>query len=94
MILETTYTKDADERLDYLLDFTDLLQSGEVIASHTVIASDAAVLHSSVLGTKAVTVWLHAGTPGQSYTVTVRVTTNSAPTARIFERSFGLGITS
>lgn len=98
--IQSTFTKDSDERLDYLVNFDALLQGGESIASHTASATDSAgtsaasLIHTSVGAARSVTVWLTGGTAGTTYIVTVKVTTDSAPTARIFERSFALAIES
>lgn len=51
----TTWDKYHDEQKIYVLDFTDLLDSGETIASHTWLCSGPTMV-SSVLATPVITV--------------------------------------
>lgn len=71
------YTKDSNAKLDFAIDWTPWLQSGDTIttATWTVPAGiTQATPAPSVTGGKA-TIWLEGGTVGASYAVTCRVTT-------------------
>ena len=78
--------KDPNAVLDYQWSWADWLAAGEAIASHTVVAETGITVDSSVADSNAVTVWLSGGTAGESYEVTVRVTTNNV-TPRTDDRS-------
>ncbi len=85
--------KDPGERLDYLYDFTELLESGETLTalnSTTVSPTGVMTVEASgiVAASKKVQVILSGGTAGQDYVVSVNVTTSAGgPPTRIFERS-------
>lgn len=87
--------KDPGEVLDYAIDFVNLLASGENLTGTPTVAitptgavDDLAVVAGTIniVGT-AVVFFLEDGVPGRTYTVTVGVDTDAAPTARRFERS-------
>lgn len=88
----TTFTKDPDAVLDYLIDFaqlrngrglTDYLQAGETISTAVVTSSsvDITIDSSSRTDTNSsVTIWLSGGVLNFSYDITVRITTSDART--------------
>lgn len=75
-----TATKDPDATLDYAIDWSEWIASGDSLASAvwTVSGADSAVVLSNdaVVGSVA-TVWVAGGTAGRSYTLNCRVTTNA-----------------
>lgn len=88
------YKKDPDAVLDYTFDFAaltngsdtspqaaDYLQAGEKLASHQIVADSGITVESSSIvdNDTRVVVWLSGGTPGTSYTVTCRTTTDNTP---------------
>lgn len=73
------YIKDPQATLDYVIDWTSWLATGETITAFTVTVPTGltqATPAPSSTGT-VVTVWLAGGTAGQRYTVTVHVTTSA-----------------
>jgi hypothetical protein len=92
--LHTFPVKDPGDSLDYSWDFTNLLESAEMISainSATVVGPTTApplniVSSGIVSGGKIVTLQIDGGVSCNKYTVTVNVTTD-AGTPRTFERS-------
>jgi hypothetical protein len=81
--------KDPSDVVDYILDFTQLLQA-DTISTATVTATEVTVDSSSVSGNK-VTIFVSGGNDGRTGVVTTKiVTTNSTP--RTFERSFRIKV--
>jgi hypothetical protein len=79
--------KDPTDVLDYVMDFTPLLQT-DTISTHTVTVTNV-TLDSSSVTNNVVTMYLSGGTAGTTAKVTVKiVTTNS----RTYERSFKIKI--
>ncbi len=76
MILDT-YTKQPAEVLDYDIDYTDWLETGDTIASKTVTAETGLTVDSSAIwgADKKVKVWLSGGTDATTYKVTVTIVT-------------------
>lgn len=76
MILDT-YTKQPAEVLDYDIDYTDWLETGDTIASKTVTAETGLTVDSSAIwgASKKVKVWISGGTNGTTYKVTVTIVT-------------------
>ena len=85
------FRKDPDATLDYVWDWTDWLQEGEGISSHTVEVPDGITLDETSADGEKVKAWLSGGTAGETYTVTCRITTNSTP-ARTDDRSIRLWV--
>jgi hypothetical protein len=77
-----TFTKDPQAVLDYKFDWSQWLQSGEVITSHSVAASTGISVDSSSVtdSDTSVTAWLSGGTDVIQYIVTCTITTNAART--------------
>ena len=76
--------KQPNERHPINIDFTNLLDVGETIASKTATAVDSAavdktstVVHSSEIDGSKIVVVVKAGTDGESYKITIRATTSS-----------------
>lgn len=67
--------KDANEVLDYELDWSARLKSGDTIQSATWIVPDGIVKDSDSHTDTAVTIWLSGGTTNETYTLTSRVVT-------------------
>ena len=69
-----TFTKDPDSVLDYIMDFSDWLDT-DTITSHTVTVDSGITKDSSSNTTTTVTAWISGGTAGNTYDVTFRITT-------------------
>lgn len=67
--------KDPSDTLDYKFDFSELLQPGETIASHLVVAPGCIVGSEDVVG-DAVVAWISGGTLGTVVKATCHITTN------------------
>lgn len=92
--IHTFPVKDPGDRLDYTLDFTELLDATEQISTQMasiepVTATPLVLEFSTILvGGKKVAFMVSGGEPCTTYTVTVRATTDQGgPPTRIFERS-------
>lgn len=70
--------KDPDAVLDFVFDFAILgwLESGESITAYTVTADAGITVESDSNDGTAITVWLSGGTAGETYAVTVHITTS------------------
>lgn len=77
--------KDPDEVLDYQIDWSSNLDSGDTISTSTFTAATGLTKDSESNTTTASTVWLSGGTFGKSYLVTCRIVTAQARTKeRVF----------
>jgi hypothetical protein len=74
-----TFSKDPDDVLDYVFDWSTWL-GADTIASDTVTVATGLTKDSDSNTTTAVTVWLSGGTPGTSYKVTSKITTAAGRT--------------
>jgi len=74
------FYKDPDAVLDYVFDWSDWLETGETISSHTVTALTGITKDSDAESSGLVTVWLSAGTAGKEYTVACEIVTSSLRT--------------
>ncbi len=83
-----TFTKDPNAVLDYSIDWTRWLAGDQLTASEWIVASGLAKMADSKTATSA-TIWLSGGTPGQSYSVTNRITTAAGRTE---DRSFTIRV--
>ena len=86
-------TKDPDDVLDYTLDWSLRLVTGDDITT-SVWFTDSATspgleMDSDTFDGNSATVWLSGGIPGTTYIVTNRVTTNAA---RIMDQSVKLKV--
>lgn len=79
------FYKDPDATLDYTLDWSEWMVSGDEItdADFIVPAGLTKVVESN--DTTKTTVWLSGGTVGQSYSIVCRITTSGG---RIDDRTF------
>ena len=75
-----TFRKDPDSVLDYVMDYTDWLPTGDTIDSHTVTVDSGITLDSSSNTTTAVTAWLSGGTAGNVYSITYQAVTSGGRT--------------
>lgn len=80
--------KDAQEELDYQVDFTSLL-AGDTIATVTWTVPAGLTLESQSNTPTVATVWLSGGSDGISYTVVCTITTAGG---RTFEQSVKIKI--
>ena len=75
------YTKDPDAVLDYSIDWSAWLPTGDTITASTYTvnsdAADAIVVDDTSFNTTTTTVWLSGGVAGQTYTVTNHITTSA-----------------
>ncbi|MNN93971.1 hypothetical protein D3C81_2125160 [compost metagenome] len=86
-----TVRKRDDDRLDYDVDFSKWLSSGDSITEATAVATpDGLTLDPATFSGTTVKVWLAGGTTGASYDVDVTVTTAQG---RVKEVTFNLRIT-
>lgn len=77
-------TKDPSDVLDYEVDWSSWLATGDEIVSvtNTITGDDSAlVIDTESNTTSAATVWLSGGTVGRTYTVTCRIITAGGRTA-------------
>jgi hypothetical protein len=71
--------KQSGETLDYDVDYTDWFENRtDDAASHTATAETGITVVTSSLASQIVRVVLSGGTDGETYKITVRVTTNAA----------------
>jgi len=80
-----TFTKDPNEVLDYVVDWTSWLGGADTIATSAFTVPTGLTLTSSSNTSTTATVWLSDGIATQSYTVTNQVVTAGG---RTVERSF------
>lgn len=69
-----TFVKDPDEVLDYIRDWSALLD-GDTISTSTWTADDGIIVDSSSNTTTTATIWLSGGTVNQNYSVVNRIVT-------------------
>lgn len=83
------FSKQPSEDLDYDIYFDEWMPAGDHIASVAVTADVGVTTHDTTFDPSAhvVKVWVSGGTSGQTYKVTVKVTTASSP-ARVKEQDF------
>jgi hypothetical protein len=69
------FKKDPSAVLDYSIDWTPWLPSGDTIATSTWVAETGITIDSTANSTTKTTVWLSGGTAGTIYKVTNTITT-------------------
>jgi hypothetical protein len=79
-----TYTKDSDATLDYALDWSSWLQTGETISVVVWTVPSGITKVSQSESTTAAVIWLSGGTIGSDYNVACKITTSAG---RIDERT-------
>jgi hypothetical protein len=88
--MEALYYKDPDAYLDYAMDWSTWVSTGESLSTYVVaVNSSLLTISTHSLSGNTVTAWLSGGVVGQVYTVSVKITTNGA---RVDERSFRVKI--
>lgn len=88
----TSFTKDPDAKLDYMVDWTEWLGATDTISTSTwAISPTGLTKDSDTKTTKTATIWLSAGTAGQEYTVTNHIETMAG---RKEDRSFKIVVAS
>jgi hypothetical protein len=80
------FIKDPNAILDYGFDWSDWLQSGEIIVNSTWINPDAITIVTNAYLNQSTVVWVSGGTAGKSYRLTNRIVTNNSP-ARTDDRT-------
>ena len=72
------FLKDPDAVLDYKFDWSDWLDDGEAILSHSITETTGITIDSDSMtdASTSVTVWLSGGESGASYSVTCHVVTS------------------
>lgn len=78
--------KDPDEVLDYQVDWSDRLDTGDTISSSSFTVSEGTglTIDSSTYTDDTATVWLSAGTEGENYVINNRIVTANG---RTFDQS-------
>lgn len=74
------FVKDPDATLDWVINWSDWLESTEIITASTYIVGTGLTKTLDEFEDKYTTVWLAGGTAGQPYRVTNRVTTSAGRT--------------
>lgn len=72
--------KDPDDVLDYQVDWSGRLPTGDTISTSTWIVPAGLTKDSDSTSTKTTTIWLSGGTAGSTYSVTNRVVTTGGRT--------------
>lgn len=72
--------KDPDAVLDYAIDWSDWLQSGETISTSAWTVQTGLTAGSTGNNGTIASIWLSGGTAGTTYTATNRITTNQGRT--------------
>jgi len=72
--------KDPNAVVDFFIDWTDWLATGETISTSTWTAESGITVDTSSNSTVKATVWLSGGTAGTEYTLTNRIVTNAGRT--------------
>jgi len=80
------FIKDPNAVLDYGFDWSDWLQSGEIISSSSWINPDSITINSNSHLDTSTVIWVSGGTAGKSYRLTNRIVTNNSP-ARTEDRT-------
>ena len=81
------FVKDPGAVLDYTINWSAWLPDGDTLVDATATATSGLTVDSVSRTTTQTTVWLSGGVAGNSYDVTVRVTTNGG---RIDERTIAI----
>ncbi len=74
------FTKQPNDVLDYDIDFSDWLVSGDEVESVTVTAETGITVDSTNITSEIVKIWLSGGTDGSSYKVTALAVTEGGRT--------------
>lgn len=74
-MVERSFAKDPDAVLDYAFDWSEWLQTGELISAHTITVETGLTKDSDSEASGIVIVWLSGGTAGERYLVSCEITT-------------------
>lgn len=85
----TIFVKDGEAELDFVFDWSEWLEDGEVISTYVLTVSDGITKESDSKTTDAVTVWLSGGTVGELYSISCKITTSLG---RIDERTMKIRV--
>lgn len=91
MAVLKTYEKTPTAVLDYSIDWSSWLASGESISTSTWSVPAGITKDSDTNDTDSTTIWLSGGTAGTSYLISNTIVTNAA-TARTETRSFSIAV--
>ncbi len=80
MTVAPTFVKDPDAVLDYTVNWSDWLATGETISTSAFTVDSGITKDSESNTTTTGTVWLSGGTAGTRYEVTHRITTSDSRT--------------
>lgn len=75
-----TWPKDPDATLDWKVDWSAWLDTGETITTSTWIVADGITRSTDSHDDTSATIWLTGGATGGVYTITNRITTNQGRT--------------
>jgi hypothetical protein len=79
--MSQTFIKDVDAVLDYGVDWSNWLESGDTISSSTWTITPSSITTDSTENTTTqAKIWLSGGTVGTTYTATNRIVTNEGRT--------------
>lgn len=81
------FTHDPNANLDYTIDWSRYLVSGETISVSSWVVPAGVTKGSDTINSPLTTVWISGGTAGTSYSITNRITTSAG---RIDDRTFTL----
>ena len=88
--MEKLFYKDPDAVLDYAMDWSTWLATGENLSTYLVtVDSSLITISTHSISSPIVTAWLSGGNVGQTYTVSIKVVTSGS---RTDERSFKVKI--
>lgn len=69
-----TFTKQPSDAMDYDIDYTDWLTSGDNVQSAVVTPDTGITLDSMVINDPRIKIWLSGGTAGTTYKITCTMT--------------------
>lgn len=85
--MPSTFTKDPDATLDYLVDWTDQLATGDYIVSAAVSVDPGITLHAQTFTSASHTIWLRGGVVNTRYKARSKIWTQGN---RVDERTITL----
>ena len=85
----TRFCKTVAEVLDYKVDWSDWLISGETISLSAFTVEAGVTKDSETSDSSSATVWLSGGTVDEDYTIVSKITTSAG---RVAERTFFLSV--
>lgn len=76
MTCSEVYQKDPEAVLDYIFDWSDWLEVGEVITTASITAPTGITVSSQAFTSTQVTAWVTGGVVNVSYRIECKITTN------------------